>query len=366
MSKDHSLKIAIITSFPLDLTVGSGVVRMILGYAEAFKTLGHQVQILHSHFKARSYLNLAVQRLVFNKRLSLRQEQFDLLLVSDFDGFTLKQLPIPKIALNAGILADIVRFESGQTRQILRHLAKRECQNVNTSDLVVVPSQYTARKVTEYYGVKEQKLVVIPLGIDLPLWKSLREKSRRVSKKTIEILCVARQYPRKGIADLLKAFQKVLASHVPVHLTLVGGGPQFEENQKLARQLKVFHKVTFVGDLANQQQLAGHYQNADIFCLPSYHETFGLVFLEAMFFELPIVTYASTAIPEVVDQTTGFLCPTGDLECLSKKLLILAKNESLRKSMGLRGRQRVEQFSWSNSARQLLQQLQLIVTRGAN
>ena len=354
MSEKKLLKIALITSFPLDLTIGSGVVRMVLGYAAAFKFLDHQVKIFHPQFKAKSYLNLAVKRLAFNKSLSFPQDRFDLVLVSDFDGFILKHLNIPKIALNAGILADIIRFETGQTRHILTHLAKRECQNVKSSDLVVAPSKYTASKIKEHYQVEEQKIAVVPLGIDLPFWKSLRKNSGRLKSNSIHILCVARHYPRKGIADLLKAFKKVIASHIHIHLTLVGGGPQLNQNRRLANQLNISANVSFVGDLVNQQQLAEYYQNADIFCLPSYHETFGLVFLEAMFFDLPIVAYASSAVPEVVNNGCGFLCPPGDVDCLSKKLLILAQNEQLRKIMGQKGKLNVERFSWLNSARELL------------
>lgn len=354
MSESRSLKIAIITSFPLDLTVGSGVVRMILGYATALKSLGHRVQIFHPQFKANSYLNLAVRRLTFNKKLTIPQGKFDLVIVSDFDGFALSHLNIPKIALNAGILADIVQFEKGKVRQILTHLAKRECQNVKHSDLVVVPSHYTARKITEYYQVKAEKIVVIPLGIDLAFWESLQKETHRFSKNNIEFLCVARQYPRKGIPDLLKAFQKVAHAQRSVHLTVVGGGPQLKQNRLLADQLKISSKVAFTGDLANQRQLAEYYRKADIFCLPSFHETFGLVFLEAMFFSLPIVAYASTAVPEVVGEQCGFLCPPGDIDCLSQKLITLAQNEQLRKSMGRHGQLKAEQFSWLNSARKLL------------
>lgn len=327
---------------------------MILGYARAFRLLGHQVKIFHPQFKATSYSNLAVRRLTFNKKLSFPQDKFDLVIVSDFDGFTLNHLSIPKIALNAGILADIVQFEKGSVRKILTHLAKRECQNVKHSDLVVVPSHYTAQKIKEYYQVEAQKIVVIPLGIDFDFWESLQKEIQRTSKNNIEFLCVARHYPRKGIPDLLKAFQKVAIAQRSAHLTIVGGGQQLKQNRQLADQLKISSKVTFTGDLANQRQLAEYYRKADIFCLPSFHETFGLVFLEAMFFSLPIVAYASTAVPEVVDEQCGFLCPPGDIDCLSQKLLTLAQNEHLRKTMGRHGKLKAEQFSWLNSARKLL------------
>ena len=348
------LKIALITSYPPDLTTGSGVVRMILGYGRSLKQCGHQVTILHPRFKATSYLNLAVQRLTFNKRLRISKDDFDLLIVSDFDGFTLKDSAIPKIALNAGILADIVQFEKGLSARILSHLARRECQNVQSADLVVVPSRYTALKISEYYRVPEEKVAVVPLGIDPLFWQKQLPQKPVAGNHEIQILCVARQYPRKGIADLLRAFQKVRSINNNVHLVLVGGGPELKANKELARQLNIAAQVNFVGDLADQQQLASYYARADIFCLPSYHETFGLVFLEAMFFKLPIVTYASTAIPEVVKQHFGFLCQPGNIDCLARKLLTLLNDARLRNKMGQLGQQQVKQFNWLASAKRLL------------
>ncbi len=356
MPKSVTLNIALLTSFPLDLTIGSGVVRMIQGYATAFKQLGHRVKIFHPQFSASSYLNLAVRRLAFNRAIQTAVfSHFDLVLASDFDGFCLQHLPIPKIVLNAGILADIVRFEQGKTARILQHLAHRECQNVLSAQRVVTPSQYTAQKVVHHYGLSPQNVTAIPLGIDHQFWQQMSSRVPPASPKETTILCVARHYPRKGIADLLQAFARVIQHASHVRLVLVGGGSELPKNRARAKQLKLLNKVTFVGDLANQQQLASFYQQADIFCLPSYHETFGLVFLEAMMFGLPIVTYASTAIPEVVSADLGFLCEPGDIDSLAEKLLTLVNHRELRIQMGRQAQKYVRQFSWQRAARSLLQ-----------
>ncbi len=355
MPDNRLFNIALITSYPLKLSTGSGVVRMIVHYANALQQLGHHCTIFHPHFEASSYLNLAVQRLAFNKQLPENLKQVDLLLGSDFDGFTLKALPCPKFVLNAGILADIVQFETGQTKRILNHLAKRECQNVRQADLVIVPSQYTASKVKQYYSIKPEKIKIIPLAIDHAYWQRLQQNVTLKFKNFITILTVARQYPRKGIRDLLFAFQMVAQKEQNVQLVLIGGGPEWEANRFLANRLNIDNRVLFVGDLEDQQELARYYQQADIFCLPSYHETFGLVFLEAMFFGLPIVTYATTAIPEVVTEQQGFLIPPGDIDSLKEKLLILIQDKKLRQKLGHDGHQKVKNYHWQKSAQMLLE-----------
>ncbi len=356
-----SLKIAFLTSFPMDLTVGSGVVRMITGFCETLKQLGFPVALIHPEFNPASYLNLAVQRLRFNKHLNL--DGYDLVIGSDFDGFTLTRNQPLKIVLNGGILADIVRFEQGLTQRILRHLSLRECQNVRSAAFTVVPSQYTAQKVQELYGIGRERIRIIPPGIDHLYWQNLLETAEKADHNPPTILCVAKQYPRKGISDLIKALPTVLHSVPNVRLRLVGAGPQWEQNKRLAHEIGVSHRIDFVGDVNDDALLARYYRNAHVFCLPTYHETFGLVFLEAMAAGLPVVTYAATAVPELVSPEEGLLAPPGDVARLAQNLVTLLLNQTLRQRLGRAGRRKVSRFSWQNSARKLISALESLSFR---
>lgn len=355
MSISSNSSIALLTSYPLNVGLGSGVVRMIMGYAEALNRMDVPAQVIHPDFEPTSYLNLAVQRIAFNKRLSsFSLKDFSILLGSDFDGFALER-SMPKIALNAGILADIVRFERGRTAQILSHLAKRECQNVRSAQKVVVPSEYTAKKVKELYGLPQERIHMIPLGIDLQEWKQCLDAAPARKGETPTVLCVARQYPRKGVSDLIRAMAIVRQKLPEVKLQLVGGGQELEKNKALAKELGLEHSVDFAGDVIDLKQLAAYYRSASVFCLPSYHETFGIVFLEAMAAGLPIVTYRSSAIPEVVSEKEGILCPPSKVDALAENLLTLLFDARLRFRMGRNGLQKVKKFTWDASARQLME-----------
>ncbi len=344
-------RIALLTSFPLDVTVGSGVVRMITGYAQALKAFGLPVDVIHPSFKATSYRNMALQRLRFNRTLNLGH--YDLLIGSDFDGFTFRHGTIPKIVLNGGLLADIVRFEQGQIRRVLELLAGRECQNVRSALWVVVPSAYTARKVEEYYRVPREKIAVIPLGIDAQRWTQLLARAPEESSCPPTILCVAKQYPRKGIGDLIRAFPLVRKKIPEVRLRLVGAGPEFENNRALAQKLGLENIVEFAGDVGDDVRLAAYYRNADIFCLPSYHETFGIVLLEAMTAGLPVVAYRATAVPEVVDESAGILSDPGKIDLLAQNLVTLLFDAQRRQEMGRAGQKRAERFTWQVAGKQL-------------
>ena len=82
---------------------------------------------------------------------------------------------------------------------------------------------------------------------------------------------------------------------------------------------------------------------ADIFAMPSLGEPFGLVFLEAMAMQLPVVALDSGGAPEVVDDgVTGLLVEPGDTDGLTRRLLALLEDPERRQQMGAAGRQRVE------------------------
>ena len=92
---------------------------------------------------------------------------------------------------------------------------------------------------------------------------------------------------------------------------------------------------------------------ADIYAMPSLGEPFGLVFLEAMAMELPVVALESGGAPEVVEQsTTGLLSRPGDRAGLVDNLLSLLGDPSRRRRMGINGRERVqEHFTTSRMAK---------------
>jgi alpha-maltose-1-phosphate synthase len=101
-------------------------------------------------------------------------------------------------------------------------------------------------------------------------------------------------------------------------------------------------------DAVKNTELVEFYRHSEVFVLPTYYEAFPKVVVEAMACGLPVVATRTGGIPELVDDgKTGFLVPFGSPEMISEKLISLLGDESLRASMGLRGRGRVEgEFTW--------------------
>lgn len=349
------MRIAFLTSYPLDVRIGSGVVRMIKGYHEAMLRLGYDSTIIHPDFFDNDPVQLACKRLAFNRGLNPRHfNRYDFVIGSDFDGYALDLSGRSTfIALNAGALADILQFESGKEKAVIRHLAEREAQNVRRAKRVIVPSAYSADSVAKYYKIKRDKIAVIPLGIDSKKWIEIIDHGPDQEKRNKNILCVARQYKRKGISDLIRAFQPLAAGDPGLLLTIIGGGPEYQSNMQLAEALELAGQVRFCGDIADLPRLIAQYKNADLFCLPSYHETFGIVFLEAMAARLPIVGCHATAVPEVVSEREGILCQPGNIDQLTESIDRLLNDEKCRASMGHAGRQRALKMNWDRAASQL-------------
>ena len=244
-----------------------------------------------------------------------------------------------------GIIADELRNERGWVRFLLSVQARWERCNVERADLVVVTSRYSADVAQREYGVPLERLAVVPEPIDLEVWDDQFWRAPRRPRNGPVVLSVARMYPRKRLSDLLHA-AAILRVRVPgIQVRIVGRGPEWEAVSRLHAALGLGDSVVLLGDLT-RERLAEEYVNASVFCLPSVQEGFGIVFLEAMAAELPVVACRIAAIPEVVlDGTTGLLVGPRDPGALAEALERLIGEPARARRLGQEGRRRALGFS---------------------
>ena len=134
----------------------------------------------------------------------------------------------------------------------------------------------------------------------------------------------------------------------------------------LAAELRLNDAAQFLGAIPSDDVVAQLYQQADIFCLPSVQEGFGIVFLEAMASGLPIVATNATAIPEVVPHgQAGLLVAPGNVAALARALIELLRNPEQRATFGAFGQAHVEQFNWSRVTELFIAQVKPFVQRAA-
>jgi glycosyltransferase involved in cell wall biosynthesis len=205
-----------------------------------------------------------------------------------------------------------------------------------SSDLFHVFTRYDAKSL-EGLGVEARKIRVIPNFIDVTQFKS----SRKNSQDVIRIAWYGRISRSKGVIILLEAFN-LLKREFPNLELMIGGevwdDRYFRELVDYTREMGL-RRVQFTGFVSD---VPSFLQRADIFVLPSFQETFGIVNLEAMASGLPVVASSISGIPEIViDHVSGFLVPPGDPVKLAKKLRVLIVDRKLRRDMGRNGRERV-------------------------
>jgi glycosyltransferase involved in cell wall biosynthesis len=354
------MRIAFIDSWIQNVVEGSGTAAGIGGLQRALLARGHHVARLAPP-KPWPH-NLTLRRLLFNLHLPalLRAVPYDLVVGFDIDGFLWsgRHCGAPYLASIKGVIAEEMQHEGGRTRLLFELLSRLEGHNARRADAVLTTSAYCRAAIRRHYGVPPRQVRLVPEGIDLARWRALAAREPRASDGAT-ILCVARQYPRKHVADLLRALPLVRERVPRARAIVAGDGPEHAALLRLAAELRLGDAAVFTGALPDDE-LERLYRRADVFCLPSVQEGFGIVFLEAMACGLPVVATHSAAIPEVVPHgRAGLLVPPADPAALAGALAELLENGDKRAAFGVFGQQHVEQYDWDRVAGVFLAQIHL-------
>jgi glycogen synthase len=260
-------------------------------------------------------------------------------------------------------------------------LEKTAYQN---ADGVIAVSQWMKKGVHDLYQVPFEKIRVIPNGIDVnqyqPRLNPALLTSYRINPDKPFLIFVGRITRQKGMIHLVNAIKYISQG---LQIVLCAGAPDTEEIGKEMKekvkeaQTQTTNEIIWIRQWVPESDLMTLYSHASIFICPSIYEPFGIVNLEAMACETPVVASAVGGIPEVViHDETGLLVPfesmdtkswePRDPEKFSKDLAeavnnLLSSPEKL-KTMGAKSRERVEEhFSWKNIAQQTLKFYQALV-----
>ena len=145
-------------------------------------------------------------------------------------------------------------------------------------------------------------------------------------------------------------------------LKIVGDGSQYASLKALAERLKIDDKVIFVGRVP-QSDLPNYYNSFDVAAFLSNKESFGVVAVEAMACECPVVVSDADGFTEVVeDNVTGFIVPKRDVEATATAIQKFIDNPDLRKTMGTAGRERVQRmFEWNENVKTMLEHYKRLI-----
>lgn len=200
-------------------------------------------------------------------------------------------------------------------------------------------------------GIPKNKIAYFPNSVDTKIFCPRGEKIDNV------LLYVGRIAPEKGLHVLLKSMSYIKC---PAHLIIIG--PPGWNNEYYCDIIRLIegenkrgkHKITYLGAL-DQADIIEWYQKASVFILPSLYEGFGIVILEALACETPVVSTYAGGIPEIIKNgENGMLVPVNNPLKLAEAINYLLENKDVRVKFGKAGREWIiKNFSLETSVNKL-------------
>lgn len=232
---------------------------------------------------------------------------------------------------------------------------------------VVTVSDYVRRYLVDEKGIRADKVVSIPTGIDLNRFNpastpdTLRAELG-LSKEALIIGTVAILRRKKGHHVILEAIPEVLKEVPEAFFVFAGDGPQRLNIEEKIKELGINERVRLLG---LRTDIPTVLKGLDVFVLPTLQEALGTSFLEASAMGKPTIGTRVGGVPEaVVDGVTGLLVEPSDPKGLAKALIRLLKDPDLRARLGFEGRKRAEsEYSMEVMVKRMLELYKSLVRR---
>ena len=210
---------------------------------------------------------------------------------------------------------------------------------------VITVSYLTKTVVTNRYGVDPSKVDVVYNAIDRN--GSVRPPIPRIKRDEKIVLFLGRITMQKGPEYFVRAAHKVLARMDNVRFIMAGSGDLVRPSIELAADLGIGHRVLFTGFLRGAD-VERVFQMADLFVMPSVSEPFGLVPLEAICQDVPVLISKQSGVSEVLRH--ALKVDFWDVDEMANKILAVLRHPPLHAALREHGSLEVSRFSWRDSA----------------
>ena len=242
-----------------------------------------------------------------------------------------------------------------------RRKRQRIASALARADRILAVSAATRERMRSC-AIDTERVKVWHPAIDEPPLVSCRDRAQAAElwrQAEHRLFTVARLTKRKGVDTAIRAVAALAATYPKLRYLIAGDGPEARELHDLVIRLDLRENVELIG-VVSSSLLCALYDSGDVFVLPSHPvgrdvEGFGLVFLEAGYFGLPVVAGRGGGASEAVDNgVTGLLCDGTDRESVRQVLASLLANESLRRRFGDNARSRTRGALWPARVKELL------------
>jgi alpha-1,3-rhamnosyl/mannosyltransferase len=284
----------------------------------------------------------------------LHQEPFfqDVDLIHATDQF----IPIANKPLLATVM-DVIplshpQFLKSQSRYLKSFLWKKLTQR---ADRIITISEFSKTEITKHLGFSENKIDVIPLGVDQRFFQRISNEDKQ---NTLRILGISTPFflflgsiqPRKNLVRLLEAHAKLPSSLAQEYPLVIAGKLAWDDGKTLTSIKRAVSKgrAKWLNYISEEQKLC-LLQSARALTFVSLYEGFGLPITEAFASELPVITSNCTSMPEVAGNAAIIVDPLNSAQ-ITDALLSLIEDSALVNHLKTLGKQRSQLFSWDENA----------------
>ena len=246
------------------------------------------------------------------------------------------------VALNQQFVKDAIDYWLGDYMQKCHH--------------IVVPSDSIKQMLADVYGVTNQ-VTTVPTGIDLRPYQAADPHSIRQKRGWGEdkvLISIGRLAEEKNWKVLLAAAGSAFKQHPQARLVIIGDGEQKDELSKLAGKLGIAERVEFTGKIPFDE-VPLYLKAADLFCFASTTETQGLVTMEALAAELPVVAVEASGTQDVVEHDRQGLLAENNPEALAAAINRVLDDEELYHRFKQATADRAAEFDMKRKAEDLIE-----------
>lgn len=264
-----------------------------------------------------------------------------------------------KNSYNIPIVATIHATEAGRNSGIhdetQRYINDTEWMLTYEASEVIVNSNYMKNELQRLFGLPYEKINVVPNGVNMNLFNGIERdynfRRRFAMDNEKIILFMGRLVYEKGIQYLIGAMPKILNGYHDSKLVICGKGGMLDELKAQVNAMGISDKVYFAGYM-NGKDVQRMYKAADIAVFPSTYEPFGIVALEAMLSENPIVVSDIGGLNEIVQhRENGMKSYAGNSNSIADSILELLYDHKLCADITKKAKNKVRnEYNWSKIA----------------
>ncbi len=209
-------------------------------------------------------------------------------------------------------------------------------------------------------GIKKEKIVVVPNGVDIEKFSNLKKTKNKEEKI---ILTDSRLVGKNGVEHLVKAINLIKN----IKLIIIGDGTEKGRIVSLVNQFDLNDRCQILEKIS-YDKIQNYYTQADVFCRPSLSEGFGNVFVQAMAAEIPVVATPVGGIPDFLeDGETGWFCEPKNPQSIAEKIkyILDEKNKAEVEQVVANAKKMVEEkYTWDKIAQQMKEIFDKLISEG--